>query len=187
MSKKVLLIVAAVALLAMTAFAGDYKYEDWPTESYTKTVTDARKAPLLIDTIPVHIHIPYYVDIDPQNTEIMLEQVGQSPDSGSDRFEFYGEAKVQSGDNAGTKPTIKTNFNGNLSTKLTKTADGNALSTGGNNPSVWTHGVNPSAVTALQWEVLTIWCRVTKVKLLAFVECSTKHVADIELYITATQ
>ena len=178
MSKKVLLSVAAVALLAMTAFAGDYKYENWPTATYTYKVTGTQDVKTLIESIPVSIDIPYYVIIDPQNTEIKLEQVGQE---GDERFHFRGEAKVQSGDNAGTKPTIHANFDASLGTGLTKTDDGNALSTP--DATNWSHGVSPDTIVAGSPTELTIFCDVTHVDLLAFQQSQTKHVADVLLYI----
>jgi hypothetical protein len=177
MSKKVLLSVAVVALLAMTAFAGDYKYESWPTMQSTATKTIKVDEPQLIETIPVKIHIPYYVIIDPQNTEIMLEQQGEE---GNERFRFKGSAKVQSGDNKGTKPTIHANFDAALGTDLTVLADGSALDT---KDSKWTHGVTPDTISACVPAELDIWCQVTLVDLLAFQQCQTKHVADIDLYI----
>jgi len=180
MSKKVLLSVAAVALLAMTAFAGDYKYEDWPTGTYTYKATGEKEVVELIETIPVTIHIPYYVIINPQDTSIVLKQVGLE---GAERFIFAGHAKIQSGDHAGDKPVIHTNFNATLSTGLVKLAAGDDISTGGMNPSVWTTSVDPTLIDALSPTELTITCRVTKVNLLAFVRCSTLHVADVLLYI----
>jgi hypothetical protein len=176
MSKKVLLSIAAVALLAMTAFAGDYKYEDWPTEQYTKTVTDSRHEWQLIEDIPVKIHIPYYVIIDPQNAEIKLEQVGQEGDS---RFHFAGTAygKVN---NHKVKPKITTNFNATLKTKLVIKQPGHDLDT---KDSVWSHDVTPKDIVELVPTELTITCGVTKVNLLAFARCSKLTVADVLLYI----
>jgi hypothetical protein len=176
MSKKVLLSVAAVALLALTAFAGDYKYEDWPTEQYTKTVTDKRDAWALIETFPVRIHIPYYVIIDPQNGEIMLKQVGQE---GDERFHFAGTAYGKK-NNKKVKPVIHTNFPATLRTKLVKTDDGKALQT---KNSVWSHDVNPKDIVALSPTELTITCSVTKVNLMAFAQCQTLRVADVLLEI----
>jgi hypothetical protein len=176
MSKKVLLSVAAVALLAMTAFAGDYKYEDWPTEQYTKTVTDKRDAPQVIETFPVKIHIPYYVIIDPQNGEIILKQVGQE---GDERFHFAGTAYGVK-DKKKVKPVITTNFPATLSTKLNVLQAGKDLDT---KNSVWSHDVNPKDIAPQSPTELTITCSVTKVNLLAFQQCQTLHVADVLLYI----
>jgi hypothetical protein len=176
MSKKVLLSVAAVALLAMTAFAGDYKYEDWPTEQYTKTVTDKRDAPQLIETIPVYIHIPYYVIIDPQNSEINLKQVGQE---GDERFHFAGTAYGVKNKKK-VKPVVTTNFDATVHTELVKTDDGKALQT---KDSVWSHDVNPKDIPKLTPTELTITCSVTKVNLMAFAQCQTLRVADVLLYI----
>jgi hypothetical protein len=173
MSKKVLLIVAAVAMLAMTAFAGDYKYEDWPTATYTKKVTDTREVPALIETIPVYIHIPYYVIIEPQDTSIMLEQVGLQ---GDERFHFAGTAVNGDGD----KPVIHANFDADLSVEVDTTSDGDDLDT---KDSVWTATVTPDQITATTPATLTITCDVTHVNLLAFHQCNTLHVADVLLYI----
>jgi hypothetical protein len=175
MSKKVLLSVAAVALLATTAFAGDYKYEDWPTEKYTKTVTDSRHEWQLIEDIPVKIHIPYYVIIEPQNAEIMLEQVGQEGDS---RFHFAGTA--YGGKKMNEKPKITTNFNATLKTVLEIKQPGHDLDT---KDSVWSHDVTPKDIVELVPTELTITCGVTKVNLLAFARCSKLTVADVLLYI----
>lgn len=176
MSKKVLLSVAAVALLAMTAFAGDYKYEDWPTATYTKTVTDTKEVPTLIETIPVYIHIPYYVIIDPQNAEIKLEQVGQE---GDERFHFAGTAYGKK-DNKKVKPKVHANFDATLSTGLNVLDAGKQLDT---KDSVWSHDVSPKDIVATTPTELTITCSVTKVNLMAFHQCQTLHVADVLLYI----
>jgi hypothetical protein len=176
MSKKVLLSVAAVALLAMTAFAGDYKYEDWPTGTYTKTVTDSQQVPALILTIPVEIHIPYYVIIEPQNCKIKLEQVGLE---GDERFHFAGVAKCKVKNNW-VKPTIHANFDATLSTGLNVLQAGKDLDT---KDSVWSHDVDPKSISATTPTELTISCSVTKVNLLAFHQCQTLHVADVLLKI----
>ena len=182
MSKKVLLCVAAVALLAMTAFAGDYKYEDWPTGSYTYTKTHSatEEVRALVLTIPVWIHIPYYVIIEPQDCRIDLEQVGQE---GAERFHFAGTAQCRDGDgNYTVLPVIHTNFDATLSTDVSVTTDGHALE--GHEPdSVWSSTVTPSAITAGSPAALTITCDVTHVDLLAFVQCNNLHVADVLLYI----
>jgi hypothetical protein len=169
-------MVAAVALLATTAFAGDYKYEDWPTEAYTKTVTDKRDAPVLIETIPVKIHIPYYVIIDPQNAEIMLKQVGLE---GDERFHFAGTAYGVK-DKKKVKPVVHANFDATVSTGLNILQAGKDLDT---KNSVWSHDVNPKDIVATTPTELTITCSVTKVNLMAFHQCQTLHVADVLLYI----
>jgi hypothetical protein len=176
MSKKVLLSVAAVALLAMTAFAGDYKYEDWPTATYTKTVTDTKEVPALIETIPVKIHIPYYVIIDPQNAEIMLKQVGQD---GDERFHFAGTAYGVK-DKKKVKPKVHANFPATLSTGLEILQAGKDLDT---KNSVWSHDVDPKTIAPTVPTELTITCSVTKVNLMAFHQCQTLHVANVLLYI----
>jgi hypothetical protein len=200
MSKKILLSIAAVTVLAMTAFAGDWKYEDWPTATYTKTVTDTKEVPFIIETIPVEIHIPYYVILWPQPLKIELKQVGTSPDSGDDRFFFRGIAIGRDGDNKKVKPTVHANYNATLSTKLTKTSDGDALDTKNSN---WQSGVDASAdqgnprnidpnpwpksatldIVATTPVILDIWCSVDKLNLLAFHQCNTLHVADVDLLI----
>lgn len=200
MSKKILLSIAAVAVLAMTAFAGDFKYEDWPTATYTKTVTDTRQVPFIVEIIPVEIHIPYYVILDPQPLKIKLKQVGQEPDSGADRFFFRGIALGKDGDNKTVKPTIHANYNATLSTTLAKTADGDALDT---KDSDWQSGVDAAAdqgnprntdpnpwpkaktldINATNPTILDIWCSVDKLNLLAFHQCNTLHVADVSLWI----
>jgi hypothetical protein len=177
MSKKVLLSVAAVALLAMTAFAGDYKYEDWPTGTYTKTVTDTQKVKALILTIPVEIHIPYYVIIEPQDCKITLEQVGLD---GDERFHFAGTALCMKDGKYKVKPVIHANFNATLSTSLNILQAGQDLDT---KDSVWSHSVTPGSITATTPTELTIACSVTKVNLLAFHQCQTLHVADVLLKI----
>jgi hypothetical protein len=197
MSKKVLLSVAAVALLAMTAFAGDFKYEDWPTATYTKTVTDTREVPTLIEVIPVEIHIPYYVIVYPQNEKIMLKQVGQE---GDERFHFRGVAFGKDDKNKKRKTQVHTNFPATLSTNLVVLPPGKALETP--KKTKWTHGVDaaadhnpynlnegpwPKATTCVAAPTvpLTIdpWVDVTMVNLMAFHQCQTLHVADLLLLI----
>ena len=189
MSKKVLLSIAAVALLAMTAFAGDYKYEDWPTATYqyTKTVQDTEEVPALIEIIPVKIHIPYYVIVWPQTSEIILEQVGQS---GDERFHFAGTAKWTDSKGKKHKPKIKANFAASLTVSLrfkddTGAAypDINSYDSKGKKLSVWTATVDPTSIVALTEYELTITCDVTKVNLMAATQCSWLHVADVLLYI----
>ena len=179
MSKKVLLSVAAVALLAMTAFAGDYKYENWPTGEYTKTVTDTKEVPTLIEVIDVWIHIPYYVIVDPQPLKIDLKQVGND---GDERFHFRGEA-VGKKDKNWIKPIIQANFDADLTTKVVTNDDGKKLSSTTDPKSKWTCGVSPSSIVATTPTELTIFCDVTHVKLLAFQQCQTLKVAEVLLYI----
>jgi hypothetical protein len=200
MSKKVLLSVTAVALLAMTAFAGNYKYENWPSGDYTKVVTYQDKIPVLLDTVKVEIHIPYFVIIHPQLPVIKLEQVGSD---GNERFHFRGCALGKDSKDKSLKPTVHANFKAELSTKITLTDNGKNIDT---KDSKWTHGVDKSAdpdpyhtdcgswpkaktliINATEETVLDIWCDVTLLNLMAFHQCQTVHVADIDLYILAKQ
>lgn len=177
MSKKVLLSVAAVALLATTAFAGDYKYENWPTATYVKTSVGEREVPTLIEVIDVWIHIPYYVIVDPQPLKIDLEQVGNI---GDEKFHFRGEALGYTG-KKWVKPTIHANFDADLTTKVVTNDDGKALSTP--DKTKWTCGVSPSSITKTVPTELTIFCDVTHVDLLAFHQCQNLKVAEVLLYI----
>ena len=197
MSKKVLLSVAAVTLLAMTAFAGEYKYEDWPTATYTKTVTDTQEVRTLIETFDVMIHIPYFVIVDPQNGVIWLKQVGQE---GNERYHFRGIAIGKDKDNKNVKPAVTANFPAVLTTSLKIEDDGKDLDT---KDSKWTHGVdaaanqsNPRDTNDAPWpkatstnlaplvrKILDVWCDVTLLNLMAFEQCSNLHVATVSLYI----
>jgi hypothetical protein len=197
MSKKVLLSVAAVTLLAMTAFAGEYKYEDWPTATKTVPTTITHEVRTLIETIPVKIHIPYFVIVSPQNSEIMLKQVGQD---GNERYHFRGIAIGKDGDNKKVKPAVTANFSAVLTTSLSVSDDGKALDT---KNSVWTNGVdeaanqsNPRDTNPNPWpkatstnlvpqvrKILDIWVDVTLLNLMAFEQCSTPTVGTVSLYI----
>jgi hypothetical protein len=64
--KKALFAVAAVALLAVTAQAGEIKYHEWPTGG---------PIPQEITTIPVFMDVGYWVRIkDQQKLKIQLKQ-----------------------------------------------------------------------------------------------------------------
>jgi len=68
MLKKGLFIVAAVAILAVSVQAGSYKSDKWPM-----TLT-----PVQLTTLPVKMHIGYYIAVQTQGNSIILTQISQS-------------------------------------------------------------------------------------------------------------
>jgi hypothetical protein len=74
MLKKGLLIVAAVAMLAMTVQAGTVKFETWPCQFVAQDLT----------TIPVKMIIGYYITVVDQSKVITMTQTvaGQTNYSG---------------------------------------------------------------------------------------------------------
>jgi hypothetical protein len=94
--KKALFAVAAVALLAVTAQAGEIKIHDWPC-----TLT-----PVDITTIPVVMDVGYWVQIpDQDKLKITLSQISIHEYSGC------------------TTMTVKTNAPITLSATITSTGD----------------------------------------------------------------
>jgi len=129
MKKSVLLGIAAVALLALPAFAGEAKYEgDWPT---TVTVTYNYQN---ICTIPVKMKIPWYVHIVNQDpiwlVQVPCQDIGKNPAHDEDWPCFKGCHDSE----------VACNFNIKLGVDF---ATSGAISAGG-----WDKSVSPSTINA---------------------------------------
>jgi hypothetical protein len=122
MLKKGLLIVAAVAMLAMTAQAGFVKFEQWPCQFVAQDLT----------SIPVKMVIGYFIKVVDQGKTITLTQTtaGQT--------NYFGCTKIK----------VQANFNGQLTASVVqldpKVVDGSYSVTIGGQPGSTGIAVTPT-------------------------------------------
>ena len=132
MLKKSLFVVAAVAMLAATAHAGEFKTHSWPTTYVPQEVTD----------IPVVMDVGYWVAIKDQDSlKIKLEQESV--------HKYSGCATM----------TIECNFDLTLSCSIAAVADAKVTGSLGVNitsdPNIYAPGGQATVCASLSNAVLT--------------------------------